>query len=134
MSFLGSLIRKWPSCDLTPQVARVEPCHGKHRLRGALIFRIAFHADIAADHNFANSFAVCGNGLHSVEVKHLHPTLQVIAYALVRLELRLLIHGTVFPVFLLGAKGGSAEDLGQAVYMSEFEANRFHLGNGGLRW
>ena len=70
-----------------PAVARVEPAACEGIARGLRILQIAFHRDVAAEHDFADRLAVARHFVHRKRIDDRHAFLRVIPDALPAVQL-----------------------------------------------
>ena len=68
------------------QIACVEPTACKRFIGGFRIFQIAFHHDVAAEHQFAYGDAIVWHGFHADGVAHAQAVLQIRAHTLAGIQ------------------------------------------------
>ncbi len=73
-----------------PEIAGVKPAACKCFWGGFLVLQIAFHDDVAAEHDLADGLAAARHCAHGVRIKHGDGFLKRIGHALPALELRAL--------------------------------------------
>ena len=107
----------------------MKPAACKRLFGGLGVFQIAFHSDVALEHDLAHGLAILRHRQQGGRVEHAHVSFQVVTHALPGVQAGALANVQRVPCIVLGADGGWAVDLGQAVNVGQVKAQRFHAFN-----
>src|ERR1017187_1677284 len=116
------------------QITCVKPATSETFLCGFRVFQVAFHHDVATEHNLSHGFSVPRHWIHSVRIKDGNGFLQMVTHSLSSIQNSTLMQRFSFPFWMLCTDRGKTISFSEAVYMGNVNPDLVAALDDGSRW